>query len=361
MILNRQKGWIGVDVGIRTVKLAQVERVGAELRLCEAVVVQRPTPIEADASEETPPVTSEDEIRAALSVGKRFSGRAAACLLSMGACDLAALDVPLGNEAQQRTAIANRLHGANSHGDLDREFDFWPTGVPGDEPRSDSEKVSVLSVSRQWVARLADDLRQAGLHCKILDGLPLALARVIQMATPSRDQQPTAVVDWGFARTTFYVVMDGRPVFARCLRGCGLDFVAQSLCQALGVSLDEAQRLLARHGVAEPEHGGRTHDELQVVIADAITSPLNTVVHELNRTLSFLKIQRPALVPHRIWLFGGGATVKNITGFLGPRIGIPVDVWQLANASIQDQTGTDCPSGILAPAIAASALACVKP
>jgi Tfp pilus assembly PilM family ATPase len=362
VILNRRKGWIGVDVGLRTVKLAQVERVGGELRLCEAVVVQRPAPIDADASEETPPIASADEIRAALSVGKRFSGRAAACLLSMGACDLRALEVPPGNEARQRTAIASQLHGASSRGDPDREFDFWPTDVAGDEPRSDSATVSVLSVSRQWVARLAEDLRQAGLSCQTLDGLPLALARVVRMAASAGDREPVAVVDWGFVRATFYVVMHGRPVFARCLRGCGLNCVTQSLCEALGVSLDEAQRLLTRHGLAEsPRGGGPMREELQVVIADAVAPPLKAVVHELNRTLSFLKSQRPTLWPQRIWLLGGGGTVKNIAGFLGARIGVPVRVWGLANASIQDQTATDYPPGILAPAIAASALAWEKP
>jgi Tfp pilus assembly PilM family ATPase len=360
VILNRRKGWIGVDVGLSTVKLAQIERVGPELRLCEAVVVQRQRPIDADANDETPPITSEDEIRSALSLGKRFSGRAAACLLSMGACDLAAVDVPVGNEAQQRTAIADRLQGANSSGDLKREFDFWPTEVAGDELRSDFQPVSVLSVSRPWVAQLANDLRQAGLQCKILDGPPLALARAIQMFAPAGNAGPTAAVDWGFARTTFYVVVDGRPVFARCLRGCGLDRITQSLCEALGVSLDEAQRLLARHGVAESTGDEPTRDELKVVISNAVAAPLSAVVRELNRTLVFLKSQRPALSPQRLWLFGGGAAVKNITGLLGPRIGVPVDIWRLENMNLQNQTATDCPAGILAPAIAASALAWVN-
>jgi Tfp pilus assembly PilM family ATPase len=170
-----------------------------------------------------------------------------------------------------------------------------------------------------------------------------------------------AVLDWGFTRTTFYVVAKGRPVFNRCLRGCGLDGIARSLCDALGVSLDEAQRLLIRHGVPVSPRGDRTGDELQVVTADAAAPPLDAVVHELNRTISFLKSQRPALLPERIWLFGGGAAIKNITGFLGARIGIPLEVWRLEDAGIQDGTCTEYPAGILAPAIAASALAWGKP
>jgi Tfp pilus assembly PilM family ATPase len=180
------------------------------------------------------------------------------------------------------------------------------------------------------------------------------------MTSASSSQEPVAVVDWGFAGATFGVVVNGRPVFVRCLRGCGLNLVAQSLCEALGVSLDEAQRLLARHGLPGSSQNEQTRDELQVVTGDVATQPLGAMVHELNRTLSFLKNQRSALLPGRIWLFGGGATVKNIAGFLETGIGVPVDVWRSENTGIQEQTSTDYPLGVLAPAIAASSLAWLK-
>ena len=360
MRMARQKGWIGVDVGTRTVKLAQVERVDAELRLCEAAVIQRRLPIDVNDVEEMSPVSSEQEIRTALSVGKRFSGRKAACILSMCSCDLRTLDVPLGSETEQRLAIVNQMNSAYSSGNAEREFDFWQTRVPSDEPRSDPENVAVLSVSQQWVGQVSNDLRRAGLRCTMLDGLPLALARLIQMVPLFSDREPVAAVDWGFARTTFFVVSNGRPVFVRNLRGSGLSPVTRSLRETLGVSLDEAQRLLTRHGLPDSPRGEQTRDELQVVIGNAAAEPLNAIVHELNRTLSFLKGQHPRLLPNRVWLFGGGAVVRNITGFLGAKIGIPVDVWRLESAGIQKQAGVEYPSGILAHAIAASSLAWVQ-
>ena len=360
MITARRKGWIGVDIGSRTVKLVQVERVGVELRLREAVVIQRRLPIGVADGEEPIPVTSIDEIRTALSLGKRFSGRKAACILSMCSCDLRALDVPLGNCAEQRLEIAGQLNSMSTSGNCDREFDFWQTRVPGEQSQPDLENVSVLSVSRQWVARVAGDLSKAGLHCETLDGLPLAVARAVQITSASSSREPVGVVDWGFGRATFCAVLDGRPLFVRCLNGCGLGLITQSLCDALGVSLDEAQRLLILHGLPDSPGSQGTPDELQVVIGDVATQPLGAIVHELNRTLAFLKGQRPALMPGRIWLCGGGGTVKNITGFLESRIGVPVDTWRLECAGIQKQTNGKYPLGILAPAIAASSLAWVE-
>ena len=43
MGFTRRIGWIGVDVGTHTVKLAQVVREGASVRLLHAAVIQRPT------------------------------------------------------------------------------------------------------------------------------------------------------------------------------------------------------------------------------------------------------------------------------------------------------------------------------
>ena len=96
-------------------------------------------------------------IRTALSVGKHFAGRAVACTLSMGACDLTTLEVPLGSEAEQRSVIIDNMQGFAERDGNEREFDFWPTNIPSEEPLLEAEQVTVLSVSQPWVARVADE------------------------------------------------------------------------------------------------------------------------------------------------------------------------------------------------------------
>jgi hypothetical protein len=84
--MSRELGWIGVDVGTHTVKLAQAVRDGAGARLHRAAVIQRPTSWsseEALALEQ--PMTSYAEIRAALECGE-FVGRNAICSLPMNVC-----------------------------------------------------------------------------------------------------------------------------------------------------------------------------------------------------------------------------------------------------------------------------------
>jgi len=68
-------GAIGVDIGTHTVKLAQAMRTPRGVRLHRASVIPRPTTWNtSDALAAAQPVTSADEIRAALAAGG-FSGR----------------------------------------------------------------------------------------------------------------------------------------------------------------------------------------------------------------------------------------------------------------------------------------------
>ena len=68
--LSQQLGWIGVDVGTHTVKLAQVVRDGVGVRLHRAAVIQRPATWNGDDSlAQDQPITSQPEIKAALECG----------------------------------------------------------------------------------------------------------------------------------------------------------------------------------------------------------------------------------------------------------------------------------------------------
>jgi len=85
MAFSQRYGWIGVDVGTHTVKLAQTVRDGASVRLHRAAVIQRPASWTSDdglAVEQ--PITSYPEIHAAVECGE-FVGHDAICALPMNA------------------------------------------------------------------------------------------------------------------------------------------------------------------------------------------------------------------------------------------------------------------------------------
>jgi len=349
---SRQKGWIGVDLGTSAVKLAQVERAGPGLRLAHARVIRRPPPVPAGKE---PDDTLEWWNRALRSQPVRagFAGRQAACVLPTGRADLRAIDLPEGSEADRRAMIANELDVLLGENAGRRVFDFWEIRPPGE---SNLENVNVISLPEPEALAVAESLARVGLCCRVLDGLPLAMARAVSLANGADGAAPAAALDWGSASATFSILCGHRPVFTRHLRDCGFAAMPAAVAEALGLSIDDAEQLLATHGVMDPGARQDPLHDVQEAITEVTGGLLNEIVSELNKTLAYPELHRSELVPEKIWLLGGGATVKNVAALLSSRIHVPVQTWDLPYAGLGRSEGF-VPPAMLAPAVALSALA----
>ena len=356
MIGTGNTGWIGVDIGTHTVKLAQVERRGGRVQVAEALVVRRREPWQ-DSGVSAPPVAdSGEEMTAGLSLGSGFIGRKAAVSLTMTLCDVRALKVSEEPVDQWRESVQRELGIASGWGNEPREFDFWSIDF-GNEKSASAENVIAASISQEWAQQVAKDLSAAKLTGQVLDVLPLSLARAIELAAPGSSNVPVAAVDWGYRRATFCVVLSGRPVFVRCLRDASFASVLAALCQSLSISNEEAQKLLTERGLPSPTSSGV--DDLQEVIAEVAAQPLQIFAEELERTMTFLRQQRRALIPQKIVLFGGGAAIRNIGPHLSSKMETAVAPWTL-DGTQQAVGRNQLPLALFGSAVALSALAWEK-
>lgn len=360
MVFEQTRGWIGVDIGTDAVKLAQIERRGSRIALLEAAVVQRTAPWREGDNLMTLPIQSDEEILTARSLGERFSGRNAAATLPMAVCELHSLQVSGITRTEQRAQVAEGLALALRENIDQREFDFWSTDYAPEKNRIVRENVTVMSIVRDWANRLTADHRAAKLACRTLDGTPLALARAVHLTDKQTDRGPVAALDWGFSRTTLCIVAGGRPIFVRNLRGCGFGQLLQQLQDALSLSHNEAQSVAITHGAAESESNADT-EALRCIVNEIVAPQLDHLIEELGRTLTYLKMHRAALLPHRLWLFGGGATMKDVGPLLTRRVGLPVAVWSLGDEVFHSESAGSSPAPLLGPAIALSALAWERP
>jgi Tfp pilus assembly PilM family ATPase len=347
------KGWIGVDIGTQSVKLVQVERSGGRIQLSEALVIRRREAWDDSTSAEPPVAESGEEVRAGLALGQGFTGRGAAVTLTMSLCDIRPLTIPDGSPGERRDVVARELTSLSGSVDGNREFDFWPIDLGADKQMS-PENVLAASISRDWSQQVAKDLSAAHLVGNVLDVLPLALARAIEIGAPGSSRRPVAAVDWGYRRGTLCMVLDGCPMFVRCLRDAGFAAVIEALSRSLSVTEEEAQKLLTDHGLPSQTAGGT--DELQSIIAEVAAQPLQTFAEELDRTITFLQQQRRSLVPEQVVLFGGGAAIRNIAPFLSDKLDIPISTWSLEGQSPPSNSKFP-PLPLLGTAVALSALA----
>ena len=168
---------------------------------------------------------------------------------------------------------------------------------------------------------------------------------------------PVGAIDWGFTSGTFCVVSDGRPLFTRHLRSCGFGSLTDAVSRALNVSEDEAVQLLTEHGLPDPESHMPGRQELQNVIGEIAGHPLNELAKELKKTISFLQMQYPRLLPERLFLLGDGAVVNHLTALLSQKVGIPVHTWRLPAAENGSPNRSRILPAVLGAAAALSTLA----
>ena len=354
MIGSRTKGWIGIDVGSHTVKLVQAARRGGQLELTEALIVRRTEAWPDVTHDSISTADSSEEIRAGLALGDEFSGRAAAVALPMSLCDVRACSVSAESDQEVRSQVAKELAPVLGDVEATHEFDYWGAEIPADRNAA-AENTLSASIARPWAEQVAHDLSQAGLVGKVLDVLPTALARAVELGAPGSSRSPVAAIDWGYRRATLCSVVNGRPLFVRCLRDCGFATTIAALTKGLSVSNEEAQKLLTDRGL--PPRVAATEDDLQSVIEEVITQSLNVFVEEVERTIGFLRQQRRGLVPTKLVLFGGGGALKNIAPYLAERLELPTEPWTLNG---RGTTETSVPVQLLGPAIALSSLAWSK-
>ncbi len=361
MILANNLGWIGVDLGTHTVKLAQAVRSPDGVRLRHAAVIQRPSPwSDQDSLALDEPDPSWPEILAALECGG-FRGRSAACLLPMNVCELRGLKVPQGDEQERRAMIASELADDETEHAAPIEFDYWELGGEKGVETSDGFNVNVMSVTRPWIDQVAADFQRARLDCWAVDGMPLAMSRAIGIAAGPRSGDRVVAVDWGFSNTTLTVVGKGRPLYARRLHNCHFRNCLEAIQASLGVTRDHAQHLVDFHGVVVPGVGSSPatagESEIRAAITDAMADITASLVEQIERTLRFVESQRRHQHPAALWLMGGGASVRNMGPYLSAALRLPVSIWGVPTETDVDSVAVGRQGALFGAAFALSALA----
>lgn len=345
---RKRIGWIGVDVGTRSVKLAQVERDGAEVRLLHGIAIPRTQPWPAFESPlQSSPRSSREEIHAGMLLAERMSGRSAACVLPMSVQEFRALHIPDGTPEQRRNMIASELDEVN---DMDQwQFDYWDTDQSnaGSGKGNKHENVNVLLVAKSWTEQIARDAKRSRLTCKAIDGVPFTLSRASQMIRADRGNDPVATIDWGYRSTTLTIAIDGTPVYTRLLRDCHLGHGIELASRSMGISMAAAEEIFFREGEAE---------SFSVETNCVVHRAIDDLADELEKTFNYLRSQRPKLAPNCVWIFGGGGSIDAAPERLSNRLGHCVQRWPGPDREQAGGNGS-CPPALLASAMSLSALA----
>lgn len=352
MIIAPRPGFIGIDIGTSSVKMAQIQKRAGRLEIVDAAIVPRRNPWSFDSWHESDPQSSSAEIQAARSMGFGFSGKAAAATATMALCDTRGMKIDLSSDdLLNRQQIISEMQQLDRFDIDSREFDYWAIKR---KYQINGSNVHVMSLDSQWARQFADDQAVARLDCQLLDGMPMALARAVNLANEVPSSEPVAIVDWGYTRATFCVAVGGSPVFVRMLRGSGFQNVVEAVSDSFDVDSNEATKLLTETGLPATL---KTDTEVQQVIEDVTLDALSMFCSELTRTLGFVRQNQPNNTPRQLIMTGGGSTVRNVGSWLEKRSKLRIRPWALDPGQLKLGRHESFPVSLFAPAIALSSLA----
>jgi len=348
---NRKLGWIGVDIGTSTIKVAQVARSKQGWRVAAAAVVPRQQSWQNAWSEGTETVSTCNEFQVAQSLQHGYRGRSVAATLPMLLCDVHRLDRDLSCEPNAQQLLRQVIETAIQQSSEHLQCDYWSAPVIESKPAWSQ----ALTVSRGWTDQLCEDIAQVGWHCEAIDGLPQAMARAVGMVHSDSSTAPVAALDWGSGRATLCFIEQGQPAYVRCLKDCGLRNMLDALVEKLQVTDLEAQRLLEEYGIASPP--SEETRGIARLVQETIAESLGHLVEEMKRSCSHYQGVRRGAGPQQLYLLGGGAMIGELGPYLTTQLNLEARPWQLPTPGAS-ATGSDTRENcLLAPAIALSALA----
>ena len=311
MFNRSRKGWIGVDLGDGSTKIAQLRRVRDRWELAAASAHVR--------SEAT---TLADHLKSARSATPGVRGDQAAALLSMRDCVV---------ETADEEATVDAAHAV----------DQWDAG-PG--------AGYAFRAPLAEVEAAVEGLGAAGIQCEVIDGLPLAVARALTLSPGYERGELLGALDLGESSVTFVAAKGGQAFYVRQLSCEAFAATRLRVAESLALSASEAAVAVTRYGVPSSDAPAEAR-----IVGDTLRQAIRPVVQEMRRTYSHLGGRLKSKPPERLFLMGSGATTPGLAEAIGSDLGVEAASWRAAG--LERSTDSDAPDCLFGPAIALSALA----
>lgn len=313
---------IGVDIGIDSVKMLQVE-VTPEQTLSVVAAAKQPLPDDAAALplEARMPVAM-DLIRQMIRQNG-FAGRRIVAALPRELVQVKNLRLPMIPPAEIDAAVQYEAQNV---------FPFDPGQAQvrhlyAGEVRQGSDtkqEVIVLGAKHEDVDLLVEQFNRAGCTIASLDFEPAAIYRTVERFIRRREDENDVhvLVDIG-ARQCQLVVGKGRDISFFKPIDIGAQRLHEAVARKLQITIDEA-RSLRRRLIDSAEAGGGD-DRVRQAVFDATRSTTEELSREIAMCLRYYTVTFRGHRPSKLRLLGGEAADPQLRATLAASLPIPVD------------------------------------
>jgi type IV pilus assembly protein PilM len=303
---------IGVDIGRRTIKAAQLAAPGGSIQALS--LLPRPEP-EGEIGEA--------DTLALRQVLKRqgFRGNHIVIAAPGNAVLTATLELPAkvnGAPIEQIVRMElSRLHNIEPDS---FEMAYWDLNGAGARPVTHSLAVAC---PHEAADELLDVFEDAGFHVAALDARSAAAARAcapLVLEAP----QVTAIMDLGWQSTSLLFVCGRSLIYERSLDGAPIADLVARLAEAFNLAPESASQILGAIGPSAQEPTGQFDRASLEAICRHLRSHFDKLLEGLKVPLSYAKHQFPGNGVKRMLLLGGGAVIPDLASYFEARLGFEV-------------------------------------
>jgi Tfp pilus assembly PilM family ATPase len=308
---------IGIDVGRRTIKAAQLAPSDGGYQLSALSLLPRPEPEKelsrADAS-------------AFRKVLRRqgFSGTRIVVVAPEERLVRAALELPSKVAGAPIGQIVRmELSRLNNVAPDSFEMAYWEWRTPdGAKPMT---RTLAIGCPHEAANAILDIFEAEGFDVVALDARSAAVARACEpLLLPA--PQITAVADLGWHSTTVLFVCGRSLLYERVLEGVSMAELIGKLAEIFGVTLEAAQQVANTVGLTADQPAGGIDGETLDAVRKHLRNHVDKLLEELRAPFSYVNHQFPGEGVKRLLLIGGGAAVPQLPSYMRDQLGIDIRV-----------------------------------
>lgn len=326
---ENRHGPIGLDLGARTLRLLQLERVGQGFRV--AACASQTLPAELPQGPALVPTLT--PILKQLLKSAPFKGKSVVGCIPSSGMQCKSLRLPPMPPSELASAVeweaADRLRLTPDSASV-RFFDAGEVRQ-GDEAR---REIVALAVSNEAIQTHLDLLLAAGLEPLAIDAAPAALARSLCRAQQDRrdEDAASAVAEIGYSGTRVIIARNGRVIFFKIIDigGKAFDKAAAEFLRLSPAEAFEARRKPVETRSDDDKEGDdqqRSAAPVERAVHESVRGPATELGKEIALCLRYHSVTFRGRKPETLMLAGGEAQPR-LAQVLAHEAGVSIEMAQ---------------------------------
>lgn len=324
LMLRREKEIIGLDIGSRYIKAAQLKEIKGSYQLEHLSTAPLLPELIVDGS-------IIDSFRVVEAIKNLFSSQGikakdvALSVSGHSSVIIKRVTLPQMTEDELSDSIKFEAEQYIPFDIEDVNLDFQ---ILGSQEGRNQMDVLIVAVKKSKINEYVSVVTEAGLNPVIVDVDAFALENMYEINYDISSEENVALVNVGASTININILRGGLSVFTRD-SSIGSNLHTESIQKEFSISYEEAERL---------KHTGVMSGKTEADIASALNAVSDDIISDISRSFDYFKGAVNQGEVNKIILSGGCVMVKGFPILLGETLGINVEIAEpLKNIGIPDR------------------------